>query len=67
MNVSQINQLLSEGNIDREDMWPRIVEYESKAATFWFEFGLKELPTEPGLIVIRGPRQYGKSTWWTWL
>lgn len=30
---------------------------------FRFEFELDELPTEPGLIIIRGPRQYGKSTW----
>jgi predicted AAA+ superfamily ATPase len=44
-------------------MWPRIVEYESKAAPFRFEFGLTKLPTEPGVILIRGPRQYGKSTW----
>ncbi len=44
-------------------MWPRIAEYEAKAAPFLFEFGLERLPREPGLLVIRGPRQYGKSTW----
>jgi predicted AAA+ superfamily ATPase len=63
MDVRQLNQFLGEGIIDRDDMWPRIIEYESKAAVFRFEFGLNELPLEPGLIVIRGPRQYGKSTW----
>jgi len=63
MDVKTINHLLAEGNIDREDMWPRIIEMESKAHQFRFEFGLDELPTEPGLIIIRGPRQYGKSTW----
>lgn len=63
MDVKTINQLLAEGNIDREDMWPRIVEMESKAHQFRFEFGLGDVPTEPGLIIIRGPRQYGKSTW----
>lgn len=63
MDVKTINRLLAEGNIDREDMWPRIVEMESKAAQFRFEFGLAKLPKEPGLITIRGPRQYGKSTW----
>ncbi|MBI2336667.1 MAG: ATP-binding protein [Deltaproteobacteria bacterium] len=36
---------------------------ESKAYPFRFEFGLDELPKNPGLIIIRGPRQYGKSTW----
>ncbi len=30
---------------------------------FSWDFGLAELPREPGIIVIRGPRQYGKSTW----
>ena len=63
MDVRTINRLLAEGNIDRDDMWPRIIEMESKAHQFRFDFGLDELPTEPGLIIIRGPRQYGKSTW----
>ena len=27
------------------------------------ELGLAELPREAGIIVICGPRQYGKSTW----
>jgi len=58
-----MNELLARGEIDREDMWPRIVEMESKAAQFRFEFGLDKIPTTPGLITIRGPRQYGKSTW----
>ena len=31
MDVKTINRLLAEGNIDREDMWPRIIEMESKA------------------------------------
>lgn len=63
MDVKTINELLGRGEIDCEDMWPRIAEMESKAAQFRFEFGLDELPLEPGLITIRGPRQYGKSTW----
>jgi predicted AAA+ superfamily ATPase len=29
---------------------------------FNWDFGLAELPREAGIIVIRGPRQYGKST-----
>lgn len=63
MDVKTINKLLAEGNVDREDMWPRVVEMESKACQFRFEFGLEKIPKEPGLITIRGPRQYGKSTW----
>ena len=63
MDVKTIHHLLAEANIDRDEMWPRIIEMESKTHQIRFEFGLNELPTEPGLIVIRGPRQYGKSTW----
>jgi hypothetical protein len=57
MDVKTINRLLAQGNIDRENMWPRIVEMESKAHQFRSEFGLNELPTEPGPIIVRGPRQ----------
>ncbi|MDE0441036.1 MAG: AAA family ATPase [Gammaproteobacteria bacterium] len=63
MNVKERNRLLSAGQIDREDLWPRITEYEQRARTFRFSFGLDELPREPGVILVRGPRQYGKSTW----
>lgn len=63
MNVRDINQLLLQGVFDREDMWPRLVEYENKMNPFFFEFGIRELPLEPGILSIRGPRQYGKSTW----
>lgn len=35
----------------------------STSAVFRLEFGLDEIPTEPGVILIRGARQYGKSTW----
>ncbi|MBI1861273.1 MAG: ATP-binding protein [Deltaproteobacteria bacterium] len=63
MNVKQLNELLLKGEHDRQDMWPRILEYESKSNPFFFEFGIRELPKEPGVLVIRGPRQYGKSTW----
>jgi predicted AAA+ superfamily ATPase len=36
---------------------------EAKAIPFRFEFGLDSLPLDPGFIVVRGPRQFGKSTW----
>jgi predicted AAA+ superfamily ATPase len=63
MNVNQRNDLFLRGEIDREDLWQKRLEYESKAFQFPFWFGLDELPEKPGLIFIRGPRQYGKSTW----
>lgn len=63
MDVRSVNHLLSLGEIEREDLWPCLTEMASKACQFRFEFGLDTLPTEPGLITIRGPRQFGKSTW----
>ena len=36
MDVKTINRLLAEGNSDREDMWPRIIEMDSKAHQFRF-------------------------------
>ena len=63
MDVKARNELLAKGQIDRDDLWPRLVEFEERPRTFRFSFGLDELPEEPGVILVRGPRQYGKSTW----
>ena len=65
MNCDEKNTLLSQGNIDRDDLWPKIKEYENARYQFRFEFGLSfaDLPQKPGLITIRGARQTGKSTW----
>ena len=63
MNVDERNHLFLTGSIDRDDLWPKIKEYEGRRFQFRWEFGLDILPTEPGVIVIRGPRQSGKSTW----
>ncbi|MFO1466151.1 MAG: ATP-binding protein [Steroidobacteraceae bacterium] len=63
MNVNDRNTLFSKGEIERDDLWPKITEYRDQPCTFRFGFGLDELPTEAGIILIRGPRQFGKSTW----
>jgi uncharacterized protein len=63
MNVEEKNRLLSKGSIDRDDLWPKIKDYENKRFQFRWEFGLEQLPTKPGVIIIRGARQSGKSTW----
>ena len=63
MDVNQRNSHFAKGDIDRLDLWPKLEEYESHAISFRFDFGIRELPNEPGIITIRGPRQYGKSTW----
>jgi uncharacterized protein len=63
MKNQEINQALLNGNINMLGVLPHIEQL--KEAPFIFEqyFGLPELPMEPGVISIRGPRQYGKSTW----
>ena len=63
MDVNSRNLLFSRGEIDRDDLWPKSTEYREQPCTFRFSFGLDELPAEPGIILIRGPRQFGKSTW----
>jgi len=63
MNCDERNRLFSEGNLDREDLWPKTSEYESRRFQFRWEFGLSDLPKQPGIITIRGARQIGKSTW----
>ena len=63
MDVINRNILFSKGEIDRDDLWPKITEYRDQPCTFCFSFGLDESPREAGIILIRGPRQFGKSTW----
>lgn len=63
MNVDDRNNLYFKGPIDRDDLWPKVKEYESQRFQFRWEFGLESLPEKPGLIIIRGARQSGKSTW----
>jgi len=63
VDVNTRNRLFSTGDIDRDDLWPKITEYQEQPCTFRFTFGLDELPSKPGVILVRGPRQYGKSTW----
>lgn len=63
MNVDERNQHFLSGKVDRDDLWPKVTEYEDRRFQFRWEFGLDELPRNAGLITIRGPRQSGKSTW----
>jgi predicted AAA+ superfamily ATPase len=63
VDVNERNRQFAAGNINSPALFPKIQEYEDLPRTFRFQFGLDELPAEPGIILIRGPRQYGKSTW----
>ncbi|MGH7575784.1 MAG: hypothetical protein ACREM1_11755 [Longimicrobiales bacterium] len=51
-----------QGVLDAEGLFPHL-EDEPKTGFFRWDFGLPELPRESGVIVVRGPRQFGKSTW----
>jgi predicted AAA+ superfamily ATPase len=63
MELSILNSKLRAGSsIDPQDL-PSLAGLRSQKNAFDVEFGLANLPLEPGLIVVRGARQYGKSTW----
>ena len=63
MNGLQINQALSAGALEETGVLPHLENLEQAPFIFRMQFGLDDLPEEPGVIVIRGARQYGKSTW----
>ena len=63
MDHYQINQCLLNGNINIPGVLPHLDNLKSIHFIFEQDFGLSKLPTTPGVILIRGPRQYGKSTW----
>jgi uncharacterized protein len=62
MNVVERNKMYLKGILQGEGIFPHL-EAAPASGFFNWDFGLAELPREPGIIVIRGPRQYGKSTW----
>src|SRR5271163_4368230 len=62
MNVVERNQLYLKGIMQGEGLFPHL-EVALASGFFNWDFGLAELPREAGIIVIRGPREYGKRTW----
>ena len=63
MDGTQANQALASGALETPGLFPHLEDLEKSPFVFRTRFGLDELPEEPGLILIRGARQYGKSTW----
>ena len=63
MNSDEINRILTTGEGELGDHLANWLALKSSRVVFPFEFGLTDLPEESGLIVVRGARQYGKSTW----
>ncbi len=64
MDLKEFNFQLLQGNIgSNSGLFPHLDALREAAFVFDIDFGLPVLPTEPGILLIRGPRQYGKSTW----
>ena len=63
MNVEQANESLALGRLDIPGLFPRLEALQDAPARFRVDLGLDPLPEEPGVILVRGARQYGKSTW----
>ena len=63
MDIQEINTNLSLGILDKPGMFPRLNILKKAIFKFQIDFGLTELPKESGILLIRGARQYGKSTW----
>ena len=63
MDIQTINVILSRGEIDKPQVFPHLERLKKTPYQFEIDFGLRRLPIEPGILLIRGARQYGKSTW----
>lgn len=63
MDIKEFNSILAQGNIDQYGLFPHLDQLRESTYVFNIDFGLPVLPQEPGILLIRGPRQYGKSTW----
>ncbi len=63
MNTVEVNQQLAQGDAIKRGVLPKLDELAGEPFVFKLHFGLDKLPTEAGVILVRGARQYGKSTW----
>lgn len=63
MTGTELNRAILAGGTDLSLLLPHLVSLREQPFVFATEIGLDELPGEPGVILVRGPRQYGKSTW----
>ena len=63
MKPLERNACLARGELDSTGVFPALDELRRAEFVFEVDFGLDELPTEPGIMLVRGARQYGKSTW----
>ena len=62
MDIESINRHLSHGEIDIKGLFPHLDALKEQHYQFHIDFRLQKLPLEAGMMLIRGARQYGKST-----
>lgn len=63
MNVKEINERLARGDVQAPGLFPRLEALAETPFRFRPSFGLDRLPEAPGILLVRGARQAGKSTW----
>jgi hypothetical protein len=63
VNVDERSQHLLRGLAGTAGVLPHLDDLQRASTVFRIDFGLRQLPEEPGILLIRGARQYGKSTW----
>jgi predicted AAA+ superfamily ATPase len=63
MNVRLRNEALARGEVVAPGLFPHLDRLARGGIQFRIDFGLEHLPQAGGVLVVRGPRQYGKSTW----
>ncbi|MBW2536115.1 MAG: ATP-binding protein, partial [Deltaproteobacteria bacterium] len=63
MGMQDVNQALLSEDTDPRPALPHLAQLEAREHVFEVDIGLDALPNAPGVILVRGPRQYGKSTW----
>jgi len=63
MDVRHLNERLVASAEAPSSWFPHLQQLANQSVAFEVDFGLPALPAEPGVLSIRGPRQYGKSTW----
>ena len=63
MDMREVNTALIAGDYSHPGVLPKLDELREQPFVMHANFGLDDLPAEPGLLLVRGARQYGKSTW----
>jgi predicted AAA+ superfamily ATPase len=63
MDTHDVNAALSAGQTSQPGVLPKLDELREQPFVMDTGFSIDELPERPGVLLIRGARQYGKSTW----